>query len=85
MCAPCAGTGVVPFRIERSVPACPKSGGLEGASTGMDVSSAVSGSCGVGCGYPSILKPFRSSGWEFGWYDGCGYDACFWGGGIGAK
>lgn len=71
----CAGAGAVagvaPLRIERSVPACPKSGGF--VDTGTNASSGVSGSCGVGRGYPSILKPFRSTGEKFGWYSGGGY------------
>lgn len=49
-CATGAGAGVAPLRIERSVPACPKSGGFEGTGGGMNASSGVSGSCGVGCG-----------------------------------
>lgn len=49
-CATCAGAGVAPLRIERSVLACPKSGGFEDTGGDMNVSSWVGGSCGVACG-----------------------------------
>lgn len=75
-CTPCAGpsAGVAPLRIERSVPACPKSGGFVDTGGGINASSGMSGSCGVGCGYPSVLELFRSIGEKFGWHSGGGYD-----------